>query len=230
MRITRPLRRALLVSVVLHFAVLISARNEVPLSVPDSQPKGAVVVARIVPAVGKLPDKQLHGDGMLAPEPEPLAGALGRVVSVPQTQAGHAVFSDSSRSTATGQMTAAAVPAGISEALPLVASAATPPREDVSADGIRQYRLNLAREARRFKHYPPLARQRGWEGVAVVVVNTVAGADLPQATLSQSSGFDALDEEALDLVGQAIRNASLPDSLRGRKFALTLPIHYRLGE
>ena len=50
-------------------------------------------------------------------------------------------------------------------------------------DGVRQYRLSLAREARRFKRYPDQARERGREGVVVVVVKTVAGVAIPQVKL-----------------------------------------------
>jgi outer membrane biosynthesis protein TonB len=53
---------------------------------------------------------------------------------------------------------------------------------------------------------------------------------MPQVSLSQSSGFDLLDEEALLLVGQAVRRAALPEGLRGHNFALTLPIQYRIDE
>ncbi len=110
------------------------------------------------------------------------------------------------------------------------AGAAAPPKDEVSPDGVRQYRLNLAREARRFKRYPPLARQRGWEGVVVVLVSTVANGLLPQVSLSQSSGFELLDQEALELVSQAAHTATVPESLRNRQFGLTLPIHYRLDD
>jgi len=58
----------------------------------------------------------------------------------------------------------------------------------------------------------------------------VAGVPLPQVSLSQSSGFELLDQEALMLVAQAVTTAALPDSLRNRTFALTLPIHYRLDD
>lgn len=100
--------------------------------------------------------------------------------------------------------------------------------DEVSLDGVRQHRLSLAREARQAKTYPDLARERGTEGV-VVVVTTVAGAGLPQVELSQSSGSDLLDRAAIDLVELAVRSARMPESLRGQQFALTLPIHYRLS-
>ena len=103
-------------------------------------------------------------------------------------------------------------------------------QDAVSVDVMSEYRLSLAREARRFKRYPQLARERGWEGVAVISVSTVAGVLLPQVGLSQSTGFSLLDEAALDLARQAVQVASLPDALRHRQFAISLPIHYRLSD
>jgi protein TonB len=102
--------------------------------------------------------------------------------------------------------------------------------DKLDVDGVRQYRLSLAREARRFKRYPDQAREQGREGVVVVVVTTVAGVAIPQVRLSQSSGSDLLDEAALELLDIAVQTATLPESLRGQQFGLTLPIHYRLDD
>ena len=87
-----------------------------------------------------------------------------------------------------------------------------------------------AREAGRFKRYPDQAREQGREGVVVVVVTTVAGVPIPQVRLSQSSGSDLLDKAALELLEIAVQTATLPESLRGQQFGLTLPIHYRLDD
>jgi TonB family protein len=104
------------------------------------------------------------------------------------------------------------------------------PVERISQDGLREYRLNLSREARRYKRYPALARQRGLEGVVVIVVSTSAGFPLPQLSLSRSSGQEVLDQQAMEMLSLAVRAASLPDSLRGRDFAIDLPIHFSLDE
>lgn len=129
-----------------------------------------------------------------------------------------------------------AVPGGASAVPPRVgprastinaASAASPP-EAPTPEAIGEYRLNLARAARAFREYPPLARARGWEGVVVVVVTTVAGVGRPQVRLSQSSGVQVLDDQALSMLNQAIFVAELPSGLNGRQFALTLPIHFSL--
>jgi protein TonB len=141
-----------------------------------------------------------------------------------------AVFRSPTRSTATDDVAVTERAAVASGTISHAVSPAAVQGDDISVDGVRQYRLNLAREARRFKDYPRAARERGWEGVVVVVVNTVAGVGVPVVSLSQSSGYDVLDQAALDLVGQSVDTATMPESLRGRQFALTLPIHYRLDE
>ena len=100
----------------------------------------------------------------------------------------------------------------------------------LSQDGLREYRLNLGREARRYKRYPSIARARGLEGVAVIVVSTTAGIAVPQVSLSHTSGHQVLDTQALEMATLAVRFANLPESLRGRDFALDLPIRFSLDE
>ena len=99
-----------------------------------------------------------------------------------------------------------------------------------SSDAVRQYRLALAREAGRSKRYPAIARERGWEGLVVVSVGNAPGVPVPWVRLNQSSGFAVIDEEAVALVGRAVRGAALPEGLAGRSFSVNLPIHYRLAD
>lgn len=152
------------------------------------------------------------------------------VVAKSGSDARHSVSGSFSPSTATDDIAITEKSSTRSGDILVTPSAAPMVNEEASPDGVRQYRLNLAREARRFKHFPQFARDRGWEGVAVVVVSTMAGTPLPRVSLTQSSGFEMLDDEALALVAQAVNTAVLPDSLRNRTFALTLPIHYRLDD
>ena len=108
------------------------------------------------------------------------------------------------------------------------------PREvlsDESAnDGLRQYRLELAREARRYKRYPPIAREQGAEGVVMLRVRLVGAAALPDVTLLKSSGSPALDADALALVGGAARLTSMPESLRGLSVTLDVPVSYSIRD
>jgi protein TonB len=99
-----------------------------------------------------------------------------------------------------------------------------------SQESITRYRLELAREARRFKRYPSLARERGWEGVVMIAIAAVPGRVRPSVAVERSSGFGLLDEEAATMVARAVQSSPPPDGLAGRSFSFTLPIHYRLDD
>ena len=102
--------------------------------------------------------------------------------------------------------------------------------EGASADDLRQYRVALAIAARRFKRYPPVARERGWAGRVEVAVNLSSWQPSPRFSLSQSSGHSELDEQALSMIEQASAITTLPESLRGKDFRVLLPIEFTLSD
>jgi len=102
-------------------------------------------------------------------------------------------------------------------------AAAGAPSSDASAEGLRQYRLALAVEARRHKRYPPRALDAGIGGTAEVRVDLVDGR-AAEVTLGRPSGDAALDAAALDMIRKAAPRAAVPESLRRRSFAVSLPI------
>jgi periplasmic protein TonB len=226
----KMLRLAFFISIACHLAVLLSWWHLALLSEPATHAASrapsitAQLVARLGESAWVPPTSQ-------APFPSARLEAMpSAVLTKPGKDAKHAVSGPFSPSTATDDIAVIEKSSARAGDQALSSNAPSMPNDDLNPDGVRQYRLNLAREARRFKHFPQLARDRGWEGVVVVIVSTVAGVPLPQVSLSQSSGFDVLDQEALALVAQAVNTAILPDSLRKRPFALTLPIHYRLDD
>ena len=103
-------------------------------------------------------------------------------------------------------------------------------QDGFSPDDMRQYRLSLATAARRFKRYPALARERGWEGTAEVALAIKVSSSVPEVVMVRSSGRDILDEQALEMVSQAARSTLLPEGLRGRNFRLVLPVKFSLDE
>lgn len=109
---------------------------------------------------------------------------------------------------------------------------ATRPAEPGSpdADGLRAYRIGLAREARVHKHYPPLARERGWTGTAEVSVDVSREGRARRILLARSSGHEILDREAVQMMSRAAASATLPNSLRGREFAVRLPVVFDLDD
>jgi protein TonB len=128
--------------------------------------------------------------------------------------------SPADRSPAEGGGGAARVPAATANA---AAGQGGAGGDGADADGLRQYRLALAREARRFKRYPERALLAGIGGTAEVRVEHAAGA-VPVARLARSSGDEALDAAALSMMREAAPHAAVPELLRGRSFAVSLPV------
>lgn len=97
-------------------------------------------------------------------------------------------------------------------------------------DGLRGYRLAIAGQARRFKRYPAEARAAGWTGNTEVRLEIGAEGQPRPATVARSSGHEALDRAALAMIDAGAQRARLPDSLRGRGFAVLLPVVFSLDE
>lgn len=103
-------------------------------------------------------------------------------------------------------------------------------REGVSANDLRQYRLSLAIAARRFKHYPALARERGWEGTVALMLAVRSHQVTPGVSVVRSSGHPALDRQAQEMMAQAARVTALPEGLMGRDFQIELPVQFSLDD
>jgi protein TonB len=92
------------------------------------------------------------------------------------------------------------------------------------AAGLRQFRLALAVEARRFRRYPDAAERAGLTGTAEVRVTVDTGASSRRVDLHRSSGHALLDTAALEMLLQAAVRTVLPETLQGRNFVVVLPV------
>ena len=99
-----------------------------------------------------------------------------------------------------------------------------------NAAGLRQFRLALAGEARRFRRYPEAARRDGLSGTAEVRITVETGLPARRVELSRSSDYAVLDAAALEMLRQAVRRVELPESLRGQSFAVSLPVVFEVEE
>ena len=102
--------------------------------------------------------------------------------------------------------------------------------DSVSADDVRQYRTSLAINARRFKHYPALAREREWEGIVEISLVFRRLLPDPEISIVSSSGRKMLDDQALEMIRQAAAVTDLPVRLRERDFRVLLPVTYSLDK
>ncbi len=96
-------------------------------------------------------------------------------------------------------------------------------------DGLRGYRLALASQARRFKRYPAQAMASGWTGTADVRVEVGADGRPRAAQVVKSSGHESLDRAAIAMIDAGALRARVPDGLRGKAFAVVLPVVFDLS-
>lgn len=231
------LHRALALSLVIHFLVLLGVRSVFPPFLPEPNNGVGALSASLAarPIEKRMP--QSNQAAVAMPPPTKLPESVGRRVS-PQTQNTVPDFPSFSRSTVASDR-----PAETVTVQPILATqnknAVLGRPDDLSevknaevknAEGLGEYRLGLAREARRFKRYPSVARENAWTGVVVLMIQGAASSAVPTVSIDQSSGHAVLDAQALEMLEKATRLAPLPVSLMGKRFAISLPIHYRLDD
>ena len=246
------LHRALALSLVIHFLVLLGVRSVFPPFLPEPNngvgALSALLAAR--PIEKRMP--QSNQAAVAMPPPTKLPESVGRRVS-PQTQNTVPDFPSFSRSTVASDRPAETAtvqpilatqnknavlgrPDDLSEEKNAEVQTAEVKNAEVknaevkNAEGLGEYRLGLAREARRFKRYPSVARENAWTGVVVLMIQGAASSAVPMVSIDQSSGHAVLDAQALEMLEKATRLAPLPVSLMGKRFAISLPIHYRLDD
>lgn len=228
------LHRCLLLSLSLHLLMLVGGER---LHFPNESTAGQMV-AKVIVHLKSAPQAAMpHVTGMeTAPDTSvlPSRPVKPRSLTVPSKSVAPGSSSPNG-STRTSQETGAAEKAhppleAMSGGSSGHQTKAPEEPEAPSADGLRQYRLMLAREARRFKRYPAYARERGWEGDVIILLAGASVLDTPSVSLEKSSGHAVLDEQALDIMRSAVSLATLPESLRGKKFRITVPIQFRLDD
>jgi protein TonB len=135
---------------------------------------------------------------------------------------------------------ASSVPAGVAAgpsegtppagAPPSRGGSSPPPQDGVDAEDVKQYRFALGGNARRFKRYPALARERGWEG-AVEIALVFRRLHLePIVSLVGSSGKKILDDQALEMIRRAVLQTELPERLKGRDFRIIEEVVFSLDD
>lgn len=91
-----------------------------------------------------------------------------------------------------------------------------------------KYRSSLWSAISKEKKYPKVAQLRGWQGEAVVELLVDSNGKLKAKKIIQSSGYDVLDKQALEMVEKAAPYPTPPEVLRGDSFTVTLSIPFTL--
>jgi protein TonB len=102
---------------------------------------------------------------------------------------------------------------------------AAPPDLDAAYSN---YGSVLSREFAKHKLYPRVAQMRGWQGMARVELKIDASGNVTSSSIAESSGFEILDKQALEMVRKASPLPLPPEALRGRDFTIVVPVAFKL--
>ena len=112
------------------------------------------------------------------------------------------------------------------ESLALLAPAPAP--RAPSAELIALYTKSLSEMFARYKEYPRIAALRGWEGSVTMRLRVAPSGHLVGAEVLKSSGYDALDQQAIAMVSKPGVLPVPPTGLNSAEFAVLVPIDFRL--
>lgn len=192
-------------------------------SQPAPTPPPAVE-PRIEPKVEQVP--RAVRKSTQAPSERP-ALPLPPVIAAPELQAPTAAETPRALESAAPPAVVAAPPTRPGPAAPAPTSIAVDAFDPAT---LGQYRIAIIAAAKRYKKYPRLAMDNNWEGQAEI--RMVIGADGTIASISVKtrSGFEVLDEQAMEMIRKAKPLAPIPPQLRGKGFTVDVPVVFSLKE
>ena len=95
-------------------------------------------------------------------------------------------------------------------------------------NALGEYGSLLGRAIAKHKLYPRIAQMRGWQGDVILVLKIDGNGNVLSANVRDSSGHDALDKQALEMVRKASPFPAPPEALRSSTFNLTVPVSFKL--
>lgn len=91
-----------------------------------------------------------------------------------------------------------------------------------------KYGNTLWNAIEKHKNYPRIAQMRGWQGDVLVELLLDGSGKLKSKKVIQSSGYEALDKQALEMAEQAAPFPAPPEALRSSTFSIKVPIPFKL--
>ncbi|MBE0612770.1 MAG: energy transducer TonB [Burkholderiales bacterium] len=99
---------------------------------------------------------------------------------------------------------------------------------EIDKGTLEQYRLALIVATRRYKRYPAIAMEKGWQGKVEVRLRIGANGMLAGVSVKTSSGHEILDKQAVSMLRKGKTTVPIPANLRGREFAIDVPVIFNL--
>ncbi len=221
-------RRAVLASVVFHVAVLAYPMAQWHLA---EHPLLPLSVALPLP----LPNFNAAEIHAAAPARTPIPqGASERTISQSELAESAPALAPIAEAAATATILTAA-PAAVEQpsidSRPVAATTINPTQLRTADPGaLAGYNRAVAEAVDHFKRYPRLALMRNWQGTALLKLNIGADGRVREYHLARSSGFDTLDEQALEMLRLAMPLPALPTQLAGIDLSIDIPVIFRIAD
>lgn len=229
----RPLRQALLFSAAAHLFVLMATGVPMVSVVEDSGVAGKKLQALSVSVSGaRVPAMVRHPAPLRRMQAPPKTvdhpAVVAMVDASPAPVALESAPSGGLLLPLSAAVKAAAPPSSVGVSVPtgkVGVSGEESALPNGYLDAVRGYRIALASHAKRFRLYPPAAREKGIGGRSEIEI-VVPVSNLPQLRLRESSGHVELDRAALEMLRRSVESVEFPVQLKGRPLAISLPVEF----
>jgi len=209
MKIGVSLRQALFWSLAAHVLLFVWTRNQPRFEGNEPAQLIAATISTQPPRISPLT--------LPAPPLPPIVAAKSAKVGAPTAGLRHKVVENANH---VEPGTAATV---LSDAL-LPNRVSAP-----DAEGLRGYRLALAREARRSWRYPQQALDEKWQGTTDIRIELLSGGHLSSVRVERTSGYAVLDGAALQMMSRAATSAQIPASITSDSLSIVVPVKFSLA-
>jgi protein TonB len=92
-----------------------------------------------------------------------------------------------------------------------------------------RYQQIISARIKQYEEYPPIAKRRRWEGTTVVQLRLAPDGKVTNIVVVEKSGYEILDEAAVNMIRKASPLPLPPEGLRGRDHTVLVPIKFRLA-
>lgn len=96
------------------------------------------------------------------------------------------------------------------------------------SDLLSAYGQTISQALARFKEYPRIAQMQGWQGAVTMRLRVAQSGRLLEAEVHASSGYAALDRQALAMAANAGRLPAPPEGLDEPEVTVLVPVVFRL--
>ena len=179
-------------------------------------------LAKPQPPEPALPKVEPPAQPPARPRPEPAAKAAPQPAPVPPERV---LSVEPAKQAAEPVLAVPAAPAAPPPPAPQPPAASGPDPGTVA-----QFRLELMDFARRYKRYPRLAQENNWEGRVELRIAIGENGAISSLTVKKGTGRDVLDDEAQAMIRTAKSKATIPPGLRGKAFAIEIPVDFFLKD